>query len=308
MSRLLKTMAGAAVGAIALAGTALASPGYTTGGVTMRAGPGGDYPPIVHLRRGTPIDVNGCLDGYDWCDVYADGTHGFVRGDRIDVAYEGRRVLLPEFGVRIGLPIISFSVGDYWGRYYRNRPFFGERERFGDRGFGDRGFGDRGYGDRGYGDRGYGGRPGPGRDAGRPGYSYPGGRPSGPPTLGNHPLFPGGDRDGRVPDRGPDGRPDRLPGNPPGRVPGGTQGGPPPGGDHPGAGHSGMGHPGGGLPGAGHPGSITPPGNRLPGPTGPGVIPPAAGGGHAGAPPGGGNGAKGGGDKDGHKDKNPPPG
>ena len=131
MSRLKTMLAGAVFAACGLAGTAFASPGYTTTSVTMRAGPGGDFPPVVYLRRGTPTEVYGCLDEFTWCDVDADGQRGWVRGSKLDIAYQGRRVLLPYYGPRIGLPIVTFSFNDYWGRYYSDRPFFADRERWG---------------------------------------------------------------------------------------------------------------------------------------------------------------------------------
>ena len=130
MSRLKTTLAGALVAVVGLAGTALAEPGFVTSGVTLRAGPGPDYPPIAYLRRGTPAEVYGCLDAFEWCDVDADGQRGWMRGSRLDISYGGREVLLPYYAPRIGLPIVTFRLDEYWGRYYGNRPFFGDRDRW----------------------------------------------------------------------------------------------------------------------------------------------------------------------------------
>jgi uncharacterized protein YraI len=39
-------------------------------------------------------------------------------------------VRIVEYGPRIGLPIIVFSVDSYWNRNYRGRPWYGERSRW----------------------------------------------------------------------------------------------------------------------------------------------------------------------------------
>jgi uncharacterized protein YraI len=97
----------------------------------IRAGPGTDYPRIVVLDRGNPLDVYGCLQGWNWCDVSWQGTRGWMRGDHIGYAYGGQWVPVPSYGPRLGVPIITFDFG-YWDRYYRNRDFYrnrGEWER-----------------------------------------------------------------------------------------------------------------------------------------------------------------------------------
>ncbi|MGH8713573.1 MAG: SH3 domain-containing protein, partial [Casimicrobiaceae bacterium] len=41
--------------------------------------------------------------------------------------YQGGRVPLLSYGATIGLPIITFSIGNYWDRYYRGRPWYRNR-------------------------------------------------------------------------------------------------------------------------------------------------------------------------------------
>ncbi|MGA9340829.1 MAG: SH3 domain-containing protein [Rhodanobacteraceae bacterium] len=109
---------------------ALAQDGYLTADVNLRAGPDIGYPRIATLPAGTGISVQGCIRDYEWCDVIAYGDRGWVAGDYIDYEYHDQRVLLPEYGARIGIPIVSFVIGDYWGHYYRNRGFYSDRDRW----------------------------------------------------------------------------------------------------------------------------------------------------------------------------------
>jgi len=103
---------------------------YIVSGASLVAGPGPDYPPVVDLSPGEPVQVYGCLAGFGWCDVSFQGYHGWFDGRLLAYPYNGVRVTLLGFGAQIGLPVVDFSVEDYWGRYYRDRPFYRDRARW----------------------------------------------------------------------------------------------------------------------------------------------------------------------------------
>ncbi|WP_430390922.1 SH3 domain-containing protein [Dyella sp. 20L07] len=44
----------------------------------MRAGPDSSYPDVVMLDTGTEVSIQGCVDGWSWCDVIAGGNRGWV--------------------------------------------------------------------------------------------------------------------------------------------------------------------------------------------------------------------------------------
>jgi uncharacterized protein YraI len=115
---------------LAVPALAQAADGYVTGNVNLRAGPAPDYPLIALIPAGTEVDVQGCTDGWEWCDVIAYGNRGWVAGNFVEYDYQDRPVLLPAYGAQIGIPIVTFVIGSYWDNHYRNRPFYRERSRW----------------------------------------------------------------------------------------------------------------------------------------------------------------------------------
>lgn len=235
-------LAGLAAG-LAVAPPALAqSQAFTSTTVNLYAGPAGDYPVVAQVPGGVSIAVMGCVAGYSWCDVSLPGVRGWVYGGYLTYPYQGAPVPLLTYGAAIGLPIVTFSIGAYWGSYYRDRPWYGNESHW---------------------MRHPPPRPGPPPHAGRP--------PQRPPEHGGRPPGAGPGHGGsRPPNAGPGGRPpgaqpghggDRPPGHEGGRPPGQAGGGRPPGAGHGGGGRPpGGGSGGGGRPSGGGGGGARPPG------------------------------------------------
>jgi len=120
---------------LAALGIASAQNAYTARPMNVRAGPNRDYPLVAQVDAGTPLDVHGCLDGWSWCDVSFDGNRGWMYGGGISFEYNGGRVPLYSYGPQLGLPIITFSLGTYWGQYYRGRPWYAQRNTWAHRNF-----------------------------------------------------------------------------------------------------------------------------------------------------------------------------
>lgn len=149
---------------------AFAADGYVTGNVNLRAGPDSQYPVIQVIPVGAPISIQGCTTGWQWCDVIVGPNRGWVAGTYIQYMYNSQPVYVADYGAQIGIPIVSFVIGTYWGNYYANRPFYRDRQRWYSRPIPIRP------------------PPRPPRPPVRP----PGGRP--PPPGGNRPRPPGGNR------------------------------------------------------------------------------------------------------------------
>ena len=109
---------------------AIAADGYVTGDISMRAGPDVQYPAVTVLPAGTEVSIQGCTEGWEWCDVIAYDNRGWVAGNYIQYEYDDQPVLLPSYGARIGIPVITFVIGTYWGAHYRHRSFYRDRTRW----------------------------------------------------------------------------------------------------------------------------------------------------------------------------------
>jgi uncharacterized protein YraI len=121
---------------LGVAGSAeAASSGYLTANVSLRAGPGFDYPVVASMNAGSGVTIYGCLSGWSWCDISWRGNRGWASGQYLQVVYQNQRRPILGYGTYIGLPFVTFSIGNYWGNYYRHRPFFNQINRWGGPGF-----------------------------------------------------------------------------------------------------------------------------------------------------------------------------
>jgi uncharacterized protein YraI len=110
-----------------------AATAYTTERLTLRAGPGGDYPRIDSVSRNTRVTVHGCVNGFNWCDISRGRMRGWVDGDELVVPFRGRRIELEDYSRRGQLPIISFRFDNYWDRHYRRASFYRDRDTWRER-------------------------------------------------------------------------------------------------------------------------------------------------------------------------------
>ncbi|MDQ6917206.1 MAG: SH3 domain-containing protein [Pseudomonadota bacterium] len=119
---------GLATVVLALPVAASAQEAYTTRSVNVRGGPDTSYPPVAVLPPGAPVEVMGCLDDWSWCDVVFGYDRGWVYAPYLNYVYQGRRVPFYSYAPSFGIPIVTFSLGPYWDRYYRGRSFYGRRD------------------------------------------------------------------------------------------------------------------------------------------------------------------------------------
>jgi uncharacterized protein YraI len=101
---------------------------FTTRSVNVRAGPDTTYPAVATLGGGAPVEVMGCLDDWSWCDVVFGYNRGWVYAPYLTYVYQGARVPFYTYAPSFGIPIVAFSLGSYWDRYYRGRSWYGRRD------------------------------------------------------------------------------------------------------------------------------------------------------------------------------------
>lgn len=112
---------------LAAVGIASAQNAYTSRPMNVRAGPDREYPLVAQLPPGAPVNVNGCISDWSWCDVSFDGNRGWVYSGGLSYVYQGERVPFYSYAPSFGLPIVTFSLGAYWDDYYRGRPWYSQR-------------------------------------------------------------------------------------------------------------------------------------------------------------------------------------
>ncbi|OJF95881.1 SH3 domain-containing protein [Pararhizobium antarcticum] len=110
---------------------AAAADGFATANVNMRSGPSTRYPAVTVIPVETELEIHGCLSDVPWCDVSFYQGRGWVAAQYIATEYRQNRVYLqPQYYRPLGIPTITFDLGNYWERNYRNRDFYRDRQRW----------------------------------------------------------------------------------------------------------------------------------------------------------------------------------
>ena len=91
----------AGIALLVSAGAAMAAPGFATGNVNVRSGPGTEYFKVGALRRGQGVDVEGCRGG--WCYVQTSGPDGWVSVNYLSAARAANRPVV-RFQFNFGNP------------------------------------------------------------------------------------------------------------------------------------------------------------------------------------------------------------
>ncbi|RWX74464.1 SH3 domain-containing protein [Neorhizobium lilium] len=105
--------------------------GIAIANVNMRSGPSTAYPAVAVVPVGAPVTINGCMSSVNWCDVSFVGGRGWVSGNYVKANYRSNRVYVaPNYYQGLGIPSVTFEVDNYWDRYYRDRNFYRERDRW----------------------------------------------------------------------------------------------------------------------------------------------------------------------------------
>lgn len=121
-----------AVMALCLApASAKAATAYTTENLHLRAGPDARYPSVALLRRDERIELLGCLNGLQWCEVETqDGERGWTAAYYLRTTRGSSRITIIETKADGGLRIIIYRPHDYWDAHYRRKYFYRDRDKW----------------------------------------------------------------------------------------------------------------------------------------------------------------------------------
>jgi uncharacterized protein YraI len=98
-----------------------------TAGVHLRAGPAIGYPSVIIMQPGTVVQVYGCEEGYNWCDVQMGAERGWVDAAFLQAPSPSGPIVIASSPAVIGVPVVAFSFNTYWSSYYVGRPWYGRR-------------------------------------------------------------------------------------------------------------------------------------------------------------------------------------
>lgn len=130
MRKTLLSILAAAAATLALPAAANAATAIATTNVNLRAGPSTAYPAVDVVPAGDDVRIFGCLSNRSWCDVGYRGYRGWMSSNYLAYVRDSRRYTGPRVVEIVRAPTISFSIGSYWDRNYRDRPFYRDRDRF----------------------------------------------------------------------------------------------------------------------------------------------------------------------------------
>jgi uncharacterized protein YraI len=92
--------------------------------VHLRAGPSIEYPSVAMLLRGQFVEVSGCEQDYNWCDVQVGADRGWVDAAYLQVPSASGPVPVATGGVTLGIAVVPFVLNTYWATYYVGRPWY----------------------------------------------------------------------------------------------------------------------------------------------------------------------------------------
>ncbi|MES5043893.1 DUF1236 domain-containing protein [Rhizobium nepotum] len=81
----------------------------TASDVSVRSGPGEDYPEVGLATRGSNAVLDGCMEGSSWCRIQVNGLRGWAHAEYLNVLYEGSPVILEERRTELSVPVVTYE-------------------------------------------------------------------------------------------------------------------------------------------------------------------------------------------------------
>lgn len=111
--------------------TASAATAYVTDNLNLRAGPDPRYPSVGILRRGERVELLGCANGLQWCEVETgSGERGWAAAYYLRTTRGNSALTIIESNSYGGVRVIIYKPYDYWDTHYRNKYFYRDRDKW----------------------------------------------------------------------------------------------------------------------------------------------------------------------------------
>lgn len=78
--------------------------------MTIRSGPGTQYPAVGVATRGSQTILDGCVAGSKWCRVDVNGMRGWVYAQYLEVDQGGSPVVVEEHQQDLGVPVVTYEA------------------------------------------------------------------------------------------------------------------------------------------------------------------------------------------------------
>lgn len=104
---------------------------YVTNNVHLRAGPDARYPSVAILRSGERVELLGCVNGWQWCEVETrDDERGWTAAYYLRTLRGNSSLTIIESNNYGGTRVIIYKPYDYWDAHYRNKYFYRDRDKW----------------------------------------------------------------------------------------------------------------------------------------------------------------------------------
>ncbi|WP_342643205.1 DUF1236 domain-containing protein [Rhodoligotrophos ferricapiens] len=103
---------------------------FATTDLNLRAGPSPEFPVVTAIPAQQSVEFHGCLEGRSWCDVTFNGNRGWAYGRYLAYQTASVRTVVTQAPATVEVPTVTYDTAEYWDTYYRDRPFYQQRERW----------------------------------------------------------------------------------------------------------------------------------------------------------------------------------
>lgn len=104
---------------------------YVTNNVHLRAGPDARYPSVAILRGGERVELLGCINGWQWCEIETrDNERGWTAAYYLRALRGNSGLTIIESNQYGSTRVIIYKPYDYWDSHYRNKYFYRDRDKW----------------------------------------------------------------------------------------------------------------------------------------------------------------------------------
>jgi uncharacterized protein YraI len=94
---------------LAMSGSAIAMPGTAMTELALRAGPGPMHPIVGTINANAQIDIAGCTQDGNWCQVTWQGRQGWAYAPYLGMPHQGQVMVVPQARQSMQVPTVTYT-------------------------------------------------------------------------------------------------------------------------------------------------------------------------------------------------------